>query len=90
MPEKVLDQMMDAVDNIPEDFPYDTRKSCLLEAHILSDHEKIDVLFKSEPLGNRNPSQMLISMLVYCPAGMEQTIMFQYMFLQRLPVTGVR
>jgi hypothetical protein len=30
---------------------------------------------------------MLASMPTYCPAGMEQTIMFQCMFLQRLPVT---
>jgi hypothetical protein len=30
---------------------------------------------------------MLASMLAYCPAGMEQTIMFQFLFLQRLPVT---
>ena len=87
MPEKILDQVMDVVDNIPEDFPYDTLKSRLLESHTLSDHEKLEILYKSEPLGGRKPSQMLASMLAYCPAGMEQTIMFQFLFLQRLPVT---
>jgi len=87
MPERILDQVMDVVDNIPEDFPYDTLKSRLLESHTLSDHEKLEILYKSEPLGGRKPSQMLASMLAYCPAGMEQTIMFQFLFLQRLPVT---
>jgi hypothetical protein len=87
MPEKILDQVMDVVDNIPEDIPYDTLKSRLLESHTLSDHEKLEILYKSEPLGGRKPSQMLASMLAYCPAGMEQTIMFQFLFLQRLPVT---
>jgi hypothetical protein len=78
---------MDVVDSIPEDFPYDTLKSRLLETHTLSDHEKLEILYKSEHLGGRKPSQMLANMLPYCPAGMEQTIMFQFMFLQRLPDT---
>jgi hypothetical protein len=30
---------------------------------------------------------LLANMLAFCPSGMEQTIMFQYMLLQRLPVT---
>jgi hypothetical protein len=62
-------------------------KACLLETLTLSDHEKMDILFKSEPLGGQKPSQMLASMLVYCPSGMEQTVMCQYLFLQRMPVT---
>jgi hypothetical protein len=68
---------MDVVDNILEDFPYDTLKSRLLETHTLSDHEKLEVLYKFEHLGGRRPSQMIASMLPYCLAGMEQTIMFQ-------------
>jgi hypothetical protein len=38
MPEKILDQVMDVVDNVPEDFPYDTLKSPFLETYTLSDH----------------------------------------------------
>jgi hypothetical protein len=87
LPEKVLDQVMDVVANIPEDFPYDTLKARLLETHTLSDLEKLDVLFRTEPLGGRKPSQLLATMLASCPAGQEQTVMFQYMFLQRLPCT---
>jgi hypothetical protein len=87
LPEKIRDQVMEVVDNVPEDFPYDTLKSRLLETRTLSDHEKLEILYKSEPMGGQKPSQMLASMLAYCPAGMEQTIMFQFLFLQRLPVT---
>jgi hypothetical protein len=78
---------MNVVDNMPDDFPYDMLEARLLETHTLSDHKKLDVLYKSEPSGSRKLSQMLASMLAYCPSGMEQTIMFQCMFLQRLPVT---
>ncbi len=60
-------------------------KACLLET--LSIQEKKNILFKSEPLGGLKPSQMLVNMLAYCPSGKEQSIMFQYMFLQRLLVT---
>jgi hypothetical protein len=56
-----------------------TLNARLLET--LSIHEKMDVLFKSEPLSGRKPSQMLVNILAYCPSGMEQSIMFQYMFL---------
>ncbi len=75
-----MDQVMDVVDNVPEDFPYDMLKTRLLETHTLSDHEKMDVLFKSEPLGGQKQSQMLVSMLAYCPCGMEKTIMFLRIF----------
>ncbi len=87
MTENVQDQVIGVVDNVPEDFPYNTLESRLLETHNLSDHEKLDVLYKSEPFSGQKPSQMLANMLAYCPAGMEQTIMFQYMFLQQLSVT---
>jgi hypothetical protein len=61
--------------------------ACLLETHTLSDQEEMDVLFKSEPLVGQKPSQMMANMLAYCPFGMEQSIMFPYMFLRHLPVT---
>jgi hypothetical protein len=87
MPEKILDQIMDKVENVPEDSPYEMLNACLLETHTLSDQEKMDVLFKSEPLVGQKPSQMMANMLAYCPFGMEQSIMFHYMFLRHLPVT---
>jgi hypothetical protein len=77
MTEIVLDQVMGVLDNIPKDYPYNTLKSRLLETHNLSDHEKLDVLYMSEPFRGRKPSQMLANMHAYCPAGMELTVMFQ-------------
>jgi hypothetical protein len=38
---------MEVVDNIMEDFPYDTLKSLFLETLTMSNQEKLDVLFKS-------------------------------------------
>jgi hypothetical protein len=52
MLEKILDQVMDIIDNMPEVFVFSchTLKTLLLETHFLSDHEKLDVLYKSKPL----------------------------------------
>jgi hypothetical protein len=43
MPEKIREQVMDVEYNVPEDFPYDTLKSRLLETYTLSDHKMQDV-----------------------------------------------
>jgi hypothetical protein len=50
----------------------------------------MEVLFKSETLGGRKSSQMLAIMLAYCSTGMEQSIKFQYMFLQHLLLVTLR
>ncbi len=81
MPQKILDQIMNVLENLPEICPYYTLKALLLEIRTLSDQEMIDIPFKSESLDGPKPSQMLPNMLAYCPSGMEQLIMFQYTFL---------
>jgi hypothetical protein len=72
MRENILDQVMDVV----ESYPYDTLKTRLLETHTLL--EKMDILFNSETLGGRKPSQMLANMLAYyCHSGMEHSVTLQ-------------
>jgi hypothetical protein len=83
MPEKIL--VINIVENMPEDYPYDTLKADLLETHTLSDHEKMDILFKYQPLGGRKPSQMYFGLLLFCIDGTVRDV--PVMFLQRLPVT---
>ena len=87
LPEATLAQAMDIINNIPAVNPFEVLKLRLLEAHVLSDQEKMDALFQLGPLGDRKPSQLLASMLSVCPAGMEIQPVFQYLFLQRLPQT---
>jgi hypothetical protein len=89
LPEMNLSQVMDIIKNIPVINPFEVLKLRLLEAHVLSDQEKMDALFQLGPLGDRKPSQLLASMLSVCPSGMELHVqpVFQYLFLQRLPQT---
>jgi hypothetical protein len=50
LPEKNISQVMDIIKNIPAISPYEVLKLGLLEAHILSDKEKMDSLFQLGPL----------------------------------------
>jgi hypothetical protein len=44
-------EIMDLVENMLEDFPYDTLKACLLEMHTLSDQKKMDFFFQVQAFG---------------------------------------
>ena len=65
--------------------PYSQLKARLLEAHQLTDNQKVDQLLKMESLGARRPSELLAAMLETCPRGQETNIFFTHLFLCRLP-----
>jgi hypothetical protein len=52
IPETTLVQVMDVINNIPTINPFEVLKLGLLEAHVLSDQEKMDALFQLVPLGD--------------------------------------
>ena len=85
LPEDVISSVLDVVEQIGEDEPYTQLKDRLLETHVLSDFEKLEILYKLPTLGARKPSQLLLSMLEVCPQNEEKTKMFLFMFMQRLP-----
>jgi len=51
LPEEVLAQVMDVIEDLPEDTPYTTLKERLLETHTLSNFEKLELLFKAAGRG---------------------------------------
>jgi hypothetical protein len=56
-----------------------------MSAHDLTTFQRIEALFKIEPLGGRKPSELLAQMLELCPRGQEKNPFFTFLFLQRLP-----
>lgn len=85
LPEDVISSVLDVVEQIGDNQPYTQLKDRLLETHVLSDFEKLEILYKLPALGARKPSQLLLSMLEVCPQNEERTKMFMFMFMQRLP-----
>jgi hypothetical protein len=59
--------------------PIDDIKQRLVASHQLSDFQKVERLFQSEP------SELMAAMLETCPRGEEKTNLFACIFLQRLP-----
>ena len=57
----------------------------MLEAHQLTDYQKVNQLLKMESLGARRPSELLAVMLETSPSGQETNNFFTHLFLCRLP-----
>ncbi len=85
LPEDVIAAVLDVLEEVGEDEPYTILKDRLLETHVLSDFEKMELLFKVPNLGARKPSQLLTSMMEVCPTNEEKSKIFLFMFMQRLP-----
>ena len=85
LPQSFAAAVGDVIDRPPLDYPYTALKHRLLEAHKLSDYQKLEMLFKMGPLGGRRLSELLTAMLEYCPRGEECNTFFTHLFLQRLP-----
>jgi hypothetical protein len=85
LPEDMVGQILDLVEAAPAATPYTFLRARLLETHSLSDYEKWDMLQKAEQMGGRKPSKLLADMMEFCPAGLEQSLPFHYLFTQRLP-----
>ena len=80
-----IGRVLDLVETPPLFSAYTILKTRLLEAHQLTDYQKVDNLLKMEPLGARRPSELLAAMLEACPRGQETNIFFTHLFLCRLP-----
>ena len=64
---------------------YNKLKEALLASHQLTDFQWVELLHTMEPLGGRNPSELLADMWELCPANQHENIFFAMLFLQRLP-----
>jgi hypothetical protein len=73
------------VEDIPSEESYTVLKEALMQAHQLSDYQRVELLSKVEPLGSRKPSDLLAAMIELCPRQHLDSPFFLYFFLQRLP-----
>ena len=51
LPESTIIDVLDVLEDAPEDLPYTHLKTRPLQCHVLSPYEQLDVLFKTDPLG---------------------------------------
>jgi hypothetical protein len=73
------------VEGVPTEDSYNLIKEALLQAHQLSDYQRVELLSKVEPHGARKLSDLLAAMIELCPRQHLDSPFFLYFFLQRLP-----
>jgi hypothetical protein len=78
-------QILNIVEAAPAATTYNFLWALGLETPSLSDHEKWDMLQKMEQMGGRKPSKLLVDMMAFCPAGLEQSLPFHFLFTRGCP-----
>ena len=85
LPYDSLKMVKDLMMAPPQFQPYQVLKDRLLLATQLTPIQMAEKLMKAADLGDRRPSQLLASLLEFCPPGEENTAFFRASFLMRLP-----
>jgi len=80
-----LKMVKDLMVSLPLFQPYQALKARLLLATQLTPIQMTEKLMKAGDLGDRRPSQLLASLLEFCPPGEENTSLFRASYLMRLP-----
>ena len=83
----VLRALLDPVENPPPVDPYTTLKGCLVLADQLTPVQKATRCLQVVAGTNQGPSEVLASLLEFCPAGEECTAFFRAALTMRLPLT---
>jgi len=81
----VIDKATAAVN--PSETPYEDLKARLLKAYMPGPYKMLDTLLDHPALGDRAPSKMMDEMLAILPPGIKPCLLFNALFLRRLPAT---
>jgi hypothetical protein len=84
LPNRLFQRMMDLVDNEPEN-AYTVLKGRMVLAHELTPVQKAAKVLQLPSLGNQRPSELMASLMQFCPPGETGTAMFRASFISRLP-----
>jgi len=84
LPPKLFQSMMDLLDNEPED-AYTVLKGRIVLAHEFTAVQKAAKVLQLPALGNQRPSELMASLMQFCPPGESGTAMFRALFISRLP-----
>jgi hypothetical protein len=85
LPETAVRGLGDLMRGPPPEDAYTQLRTRLLAAHTLTEFQRMEKLLAAQAFGGQKPSDMLHDLVQFCPDGEEQTRIFRYLFLQRLP-----
>jgi hypothetical protein len=84
------DEQHTQVDDIAEQLPlppdaFFRMRDRLVASHSLDAYQRLEQLMALPALGGQRPSALLAQMRQLCPPGEETSLLFRYLFVQRLP-----
>ena len=85
LPPHVLDSVEDAVENPSADTPYEDIKKLLLSSFTPTKWQLVDELLNFPAIGDRRPLALYTAMAAKLPRGETPGLLFQGLFLARLP-----
>jgi len=86
LPEASVILIADLVEANPlPDNCYTQLRARLLNAHQLTDIQRVEQLINLPPLAAQKPSELLAEMIRLCPRGQENNVFFNTLFLSKLP-----
>jgi hypothetical protein len=75
LPQSVVEEVIDLLEDIPPEKPYDALKSAILKRTSVSDSERIHKLLTETQLGDMKPSQLLRKMRGLVGKGHDDTML---------------
>ena len=86
LPDSVASEVLDVLDNVPPENPYEVLKSTIIKRTAASDSQTLRQLFTTLSLGDRKPSQLLRQMRTLLGnRHMDESILRQ-LWLEKLPL----
>ena len=85
LPQEVARSVLDILQDVPSEEPYEELKSRLVQSFALTDYQRAEQFVRLPGLGDRRPSELMNTMLALLPSGHPPFFLFKYHFLQRLP-----
>jgi len=85
IPEQLVKTVADLLAGPPPADAYDQLKARLLQAHTLTEFQRMEKLLRPTAVSGQKPSDVLADLLQLCPQGETQTRIFRLIFLHHLP-----
>ena len=86
LPQEIATSVLDILRSPPTENPYETLKKRLVQTFNATDYQRAEQLTSLPGLGDRKPSQLMNSMLSLLPDNYTTGFLFDFLFLQRMPV----
>ena len=78
LPQDVARSVLEILQDVPSEEPYEELKSCLVQSFALTDYQRAEQFVRLPGVGDRRPSELMNTMFVLLPSGHPPCFLFKY------------